>query len=231
MSNEAQFAFKKTVPIMLGFLFLGVSYGVYMHKLGFSFLYPLCMAAIIFAGSVEFIIGNLLLQHFQPLTVLILTLLVNSRHIFYGITMLKKYSNSGRLKPFLIYGMCDESFSLNATLKVPVNLDKNYVYFYVTIFNYCSWVLGAGLGGLFGSLVQLNVQGLDFVMTALFIVLFTEQLKSVHSRQNAFIGLLMSVISLVVCGPDTFLLITLLLLLLIFTISYFWKKGMVNNDN
>lgn len=104
-----------------------------MHKLGFSFLYPLCMAAIIFAGSVEFIIGNLLLQHFQPLTVLVLTLLVNSRHIFYGITMLKKYSNSGKLKPFLIYGMCDEFFSLNATLKVPVNLDKNYVYFYVTI--------------------------------------------------------------------------------------------------
>ena len=163
--------------------------------------------------------------------VLILTLLVNSRHIFYGITMLKKYSNSGRLKPFLIYGMCDESFSLNATLKVPVNLFVNFVFFFVTIFFYCILVVGAGLGGLFGSLVQLNVQGLDFVMTALFIVLFTEQLKSVHSRQNAFIGLLMSVISLVVCGPDTFLLITLLLLLLIFTISYFWKKGMVNNDN
>lgn len=169
-----------------------------MHKLGFSFLYPLCMAAIIFAGSVEFIIGNLLLhhlQHFQPLTVLVLTLLVNSRHIFYGITMLKKYSNSGKLKPFLIYGMCDESFSLNATLKVPVNLDKNYVYFYVTIFNYCSWLLGAGLGGVFGSLVQLNVQGLHFVMTALFIVLFTEQLKPLHSRKNALVGLLVAVIS------------------------------------
>lgn len=226
MSDEAKFALKKTTPIILGFLFLGVSYGIYMHKLGFSFLYPLSMAAIIFAGSIEFIIGNLLLQHFQPLTVLVLTLLVNSRHIFYGITMLKKYSHTGKLKPLLIYGMCDESFSLNATLKVPANLDRAYVYFYVTIFNYCSWVFGAGLGGLLGSMIQLDhLQGLDFVMTALFIVLFTEQLKSLKSQKNALIGFAFAIIGLMVCGQNTFLLVTLLLLVAAFTAKYYWKAG------
>lgn len=143
MRKEVRYAFQKTSPVMLGFLFLGASYGIYMHKLGFNFLYPLLMAATIFAGSVEFVIGNLLVQSFQPLTVLILTALVNSRHIFYGITMLKKYSNTGKLKPILIFGMCDESFSLNATLKAPAGLDRSYVYFYITAFNYFSWVAGA----------------------------------------------------------------------------------------
>lgn len=200
MSKEARYALQKTVPIILGFLFLGTSYGIYMHKLGFNFLYPLLMAAIIFAGSIEFVIGNLLIQHFQPLTVLILTLLVNSRHIFYGITMLKKYSHTGKLKPFLIYGMCDESFSLNATLEVPQELDRPRVYFYVTLFNYCSWVIGAGLGGLLGGLIRLDLQGLDFVMTALFIVLFTEQLKSLKSKKNALVGFAFAVLGLFVCG-------------------------------
>ncbi|MBD5807024.1 AzlC family ABC transporter permease [Limosilactobacillus walteri] len=225
MSKEARYALQKTVPIILGFLFLGTSYGIYMHKLGFNFLYPLLMAAIIFAGSIEFVIGNLLIQHFQPLTVLILTLLVNSRHIFYGITMLKKYSHTGRLKPFLIYGMCDESFSLNATLEVPQELDRPRVYFYVTLFNYCSWVIGAGLGGLLGGLIRLDLQGLDFVMTALFIVLFTEQLKSLKSQKNALIGFAFAVLGLFVCGQNTFLLVTLLLLVIAFSINYYWKAG------
>ncbi|MBB1079571.1 AzlC family ABC transporter permease [Limosilactobacillus sp. STM2_1] len=225
MSKEAKFALQKTLPVMLGFLFLGTSYGMYMHKLGFNFLYPLSMAAIIFAGSIEFIIGNLLVQHFQPLTVLILTLLVNSRHLFYGITMLKKYSNTGKFKPFLIYGMCDESFSLNATLEVPASLNRPYVYFYVTLFNYCSWVFGAGLGGLLGGLIRLDLQGLDFVMTALFIVLFTEQLKTVRSQKNALTGFAFAIVGLMICGQNTFLLITLLLLVAAFTINYYRKVG------
>ena len=193
---------------MLGFLFLGAGYGIYMHKLGFNFLYPLLMAATIFAGSVEFVIGNLLVQSFQPLTVLVLTALVNLRHIFYGITMLKKYSNTGKLKPILIFGMCDESFSLNATLKVPDSLDRSYVYFYITAFNYFSWVAGAGLGGLLGRVINLNLAGLDFVMTALFIVMFTEQLKNARTQRDALIGLAFAIICLLFCNKNVFLLVT-----------------------
>ena len=220
MRKEVRYAFQKTSPVMLGFLFLGASYGIYMHKLGFNFLYPLLMAATIFAGSVEFVIGNLLVQSFQPLTVLILTALVNSRHIFYGITMLKKYSNTGKLKPILIFGMCDESFSLNATLKVPTDLDRSYVYFYITAFNYFSWVAGAGLGGLLGGMINLNLAGLDFVMTALFIVLFTEQLKNARNQRDALIGLVFAIICLLFCNKNAFLLVTLVTLVALFSLNY-----------
>lgn len=206
MRNEVRYAFQKTSPVMLGFLFLGASYGIYMHKLGFNFLYPLLMAATIFAGSVEFVIGNLLVQSFQPLTVLVLTALVNSRHIFYGITMLKKYANTGKLKPILIFGMCDESFSLNATLKVPDSFDRSYVYFYITAFNYFSWVAGAGLGGLLGGMINLNLAGLDFVMTALFIVLFTEQLKNARTQRDALIGLAFAIILFTILQQECFLI-------------------------
>lgn len=220
MRKEVRYAFQKTSPVMLGFLFLGAGYGIYMHKLGFNFLYPLLMAATIFAGSVEFVIGNLLVQSFQPLTVLILTSLVNSRHIFYGITMLKKYSNTGKLKPILIFGMCDESFSLNATLKVPDSLDRSYVYFYITAFNYFSWVAGAGLGGLLGGMINLNLAGLDFVMTALFIVLFTEQLKNARTQRDALIGLAFAIICLLFCNKNVFLLVTLVTLVALFSLNY-----------
>ena len=220
MRKEVRYAFQKTSPVMLGFLFLGAGYGIYMHKLGFNFLYPLLMAATIFAGSVEFVIGNLLVQSFQPLTVLVLTALVNLRHIFYGITMLKKYSNTGKLKPILIFGMCDESFSLNATLKVPDSLDRSYVYFYITAFNYFSWVAGAGLGGLLGRVINLNLAGLDFVMTALFIVLFTEQLKNARTQRDALIGLAFAIICLLFCNKNVFLLVTLVTLVALFSLNY-----------
>ncbi|WP_225361544.1 AzlC family ABC transporter permease [Limosilactobacillus reuteri] len=220
MRNEVRYTFQKTSPVMLVFLFLGASYGIYMYKLGFNFLYPLLMAATIFAGSVEFVIGNLLVQSFQPLTVLVLTALVNSRHIFYGITMLKKYSNTGKLKPILIFGMCDESFSLNATLKVPDSLDRSYAYFYIIAFNYFSWVAGAGLGGLLGGMINLNLAGLDFVMTALFIVLFTEQLKNARTQRDALIGLVFAIICLLFCNKNAFLLVTLVTLVALFSLNY-----------
>ena len=223
-NNELRFALGKAFPIMLGFLFLGISYGVYMHKLGFNFLYPFLMAATIFAGSVEFIIGNLLLQSFQPLTVFILTALENSRHIFYGISLLQKYSNTGKFKPLLIFGMCDETFSLNATLMIPKELRKKYVYLYITAFNYLSWVFGAGAGGLLGSLIKFQLPGLDFVMTALFIVLFTNQLKKKSTRLNALIGLAFAIICLKLCTPDTFLLVALLCLVIYFSIDYIRKE-------
>lgn len=154
------------------------------------------------------------------MTVLILTALVNSRHVFYGITMLKKYSNTGKLKPILIFGMCNESFSLNATLKVPDGLDRSYVYFYITAFNYFSWVAGAGLGGLLGGMINLNLAGLDFVMTALFIVLFTEQLKNARTQRDALIGLTFAIICLLFCNKNAFLLVTLVTLVALFSLNY-----------
>ena len=136
-------AFPYTIPILTGFLFLGISYGIYMRALGFSAAYPIFMSMLIFAGSMEFVTASMLLSGFNPLGAALLTLMVNARHIFYGITMVSKYKNVGKKKWYLIFGMCDESFSINCSVDVPKGVDKGWFYFWVTILNQSYWVLGA----------------------------------------------------------------------------------------
>lgn len=156
------FAFKKTLPIMLGFSFLGITYGLYMHQLGFNFLYPPKMAMTIFGGSVEFIIANLLTKAFNPWSVFFLALTVNSHHIFYSISMLERYRGAGWRKPLLIFGQCDETFSINYATELPDDIDKDNFYLYVTMLNYFYWVFGAFLGGVFGSLIKRPIKRVRF---------------------------------------------------------------------
>lgn len=160
-------AFPYTVPIFAGFVFLGIAYGIYMNTSGFSAAYPIVMSATIFAGSMEFVAVNLLLGAFDPIRALVLTLMVNARHLFYGISMLDKYKGTGRKKYYLIFGMCDESFSINCTTEIPPDVDKGLFMFFVTLLNHSYWVCGATIGSILGPLVQFNTEGLEFVMTAL----------------------------------------------------------------
>lgn len=125
-----------------------------MNSLGFSAIYPIIMSFAIFAGSMEFVAANFLLGAFNPLNALFLTLMVNARHLFYGISMLDKYRGTGKKKFYLIYGMCDESFSINCTAHIPKNVDKGWFMFFVTLLNHSYWVIGAAIGGIFGSLVK-----------------------------------------------------------------------------
>ena len=122
-------AFPLTVPIFAGFWFLGITYGIYMNVLGFSFVYPMFMSMFIYAGSMEFVTANLLLSAFNPLSAFLLALMVNARHLFYGISMLDKYQNVGWKKFYLIYGMCDETFSVNCTTEVPEGVDQGWFMF------------------------------------------------------------------------------------------------------
>lgn len=167
-------AFPYTVPILAGFLFLGMTYGVYMNVSGFSFLYPMLMSLFIFAGSMEFVSVGLLLGSFHPLQAVLMTLMINARHLFYGISMLDRYHDMGRKKPYLIYGLCDETFSVNCAVTVPPDVDKGWFFFFVTLLNQLYWVTGSTLGGLFGSLISFDTKGMDFVMTALFVVIFLD---------------------------------------------------------
>ena len=136
-------AFPHTIPIFAGFLFLGMTYGIYMQVSGFSFWYPCLMSLTIFAGSVEFITVNLLLGAFNPLQALALTLMINARHLFYGISMLDRYKGTGWKKPYLIFGMCDESFSINYTADIPADVDRGWFMFFVTFLNHLYWFSGA----------------------------------------------------------------------------------------
>ncbi|TKH00044.1 azaleucine resistance protein AzlC [Peribacillus simplex] len=199
-------AFPYTVPILAGFLFLGIAYGIFMNSLGFSAIYPILMSLTIFAGSMEFIAANLLLVAFNPINALFLTLMVNARHLFYGISMLDKYRGTGKKKLYLIFGLCDESFSINCTADVPKDVDKGWFMFFVTLLNHCYWVIGSAIGGIFGSFVKFNTDGLDFVMTALFVVIFIEQWMKEKKHHSALAGLGLSAVCLIIFGGSNFII-------------------------
>ncbi len=218
-------AFPITLPICVGFLFLGVSYGLFMDGLGFDFYYPMLMSLLIFAGSMEFVAGNLLLGAFDPLQAFALTLMVNARHLFYGISMLNIYKGVGIKKLYLIFGMCDESFSINCSAEPPNGVDKGWFMFFVTLLNHLYWVVGATLGGLLGYLININTEGIEFVMTALFVVIFMEQWEKTRDHTSAIIGVLCSLASLFIFGTDNFLIPAMIAIALFITLNRAIKKG------
>ena len=213
-----QAAFPYTVPIFAGFWFLGLTYGIYMNASGFSFWYPALMSMTIFGGSLEFLAVNMLLNPFAPLQTLLVSLMIQSRHLFYGIAMLDRFRDTGWKKPYLIFGMCDESFSINYTATIPPEVDRGWFMFWVTALNQLYWVSGATLGGILGSLVCFNTKGLDFVMTAMFTVIFLEQWLKEKDRTSAYIGVGASVLCLAIFGPDQFMIPTMASILLLLTL-------------
>lgn len=210
-------AFPYTIPIFAGFWFLGLTYGIYMNVSGFSFWYPMLMSLTIFAGSMEFVTVNLLLGAFDPLQALALTLMINARHLFYGISMLDKYRGTGWKKIYLIFGMCDESFSINCSAEIPKDVDRGWFMFFVTLLNHFYWFSGATLGGIFGSLLHFNTKGLEFVMTAMFVVIFLEQWRKERRHTSALLGLALPLLCLILFGADNFIIPAMAALLLVLT--------------
>lgn len=202
---------------MAGFLFLGTTYGIYMNVSGFSFVYPMLMSLTIFAGSMEFVTVNILLGAFDPLQTFFMTLMINARHLFYGISMLEKFKGLGWKKIYLIFGMCDESFSINCTADIPEDVDRGLFMTFVTLLNQFYWFLGSTIGGILGSLISFNTEGLDFVMTAMFVVVFLEQWLKDKNRLPAIIGVGLSLICLIVFGADLFMLPSMGAILIVLT--------------
>jgi 4-azaleucine resistance transporter AzlC len=212
-------AFPRTIPILAGFVFLGIAYGLLMNSLGFSAIYPFLISLTVFAGSVEFVAANFLVGAFHPINVLFLTLMVNARHLFYGISMLDKYKGLGKKKWYMIFGLCDESFAINSTIDVPKNVDKGWVMFFVTLLNHFYWVLGASLGGIFGSFITFNTEGLELVMTALFVVIFIDQWMREEKHTSALIGVGTSVVCLIIFGGNHFIIPAMVAILGLLTLS------------
>lgn len=212
MQGEFRFALQRSIPVLFGYVTLGLGYGLYMHNLGFSFWYPTLMALTIYGGSVEFVIANMLVQHFNPLNVLLITLVVGFRQSFYALSMLKQYRQAGWRKWLLIFGLTDETFVLNYYTEIPEGMSQVKVNTWITLLDWGYWVLGAFLGGFLGSLLQIPIKGLDFVMTALFIVLALDQFLKEDNRISSISGVLITIISLLLVGKTCFLVVTLLLL-------------------
>lgn len=211
-------AFPCTIPIMTGFLFLGAAYGIYARGAGLPAAVPLIMAAVVFAGSMEFVAVDMMTAAaiFDPLGALLMAVMVNARHLFYGISMLDKYKNTGKKRWYLIFGMCDESFSINCTADIPEDIDKGLFYFFVTLLNQIYWISGTAIGTLAGTFF--NIEGLDFVMTALLTVLFVDNLLKEKSHAGSVVGVCAAVLCLIIFGGDSFIIPAMLLILLALTI-------------
>lgn len=211
-------AFPYTVPIFAGFWFLGLAYGIYMNVSGFSWVYPALMSLLIFGGSLEFVTVSMLLSPFAPVTTLLVTLAVQARHLFYGIAMLDRYRGTGWMKPYLIFGMCDETFSIIYTADIPEEVDRRWFMFFVTLLNHFYWVSGATIGGIVGSFVGFDTEGLSFVMTALFVVIFMEQWMKEERHWTAFIGAAASAACLVAFGADGFMIPAMACMIVVLTL-------------
>lgn len=218
ITEAAKAAFPYSVPMIAGFLFLGIAYGIYMKALGFGFLYPTLMALLIYAGSVEFIAAGTLIAPFSPISVLLITLMISARQIFYGISMLEKYSiHIGKKRWYLITTLVDESFSLNYMAKIPPHLDKGWYMFFVSLYLHIYWVLGAVMGNLFGTVLPFNLKGVEFSMTALFLVIFAENWLKEKSHESSLLGLGIAFAFLLIIGKEYFLIPTLISIWLILT--------------
>lgn len=213
MCNTLRFVFPKTLPILAGFGFLGMSYGILMSTSGFPFWMPLLISIVVFGGSLQFVMVTLLLSAYSPISAFLMALLIQARHLFYGVAMLEKYKGMGLSKWYLIFGMCDESFSINSSLDVPQELDRRSCYMWITLLNQSYWVLGTAAGVLLGEVVPFNTEGIDFVMTAMFAVIFLEQWLKEKQHISSLIGVVASVGCLLLFGAESFIVPALLAML------------------
>lgn len=221
-------SFPHTVPILAGFLFLGMSYGVYMRAEGFSFWYPMLMSMLIFAGSMEFVAVSILLGGFDPLQTFLLTLMINARHLFYGLSMLRRYRGHGKKELYLIFGMCDETFSINYTTEIPEGIDGGWFMTFVTVLNHFYWVMGATLGGLLGGILDVSTRGIEFVMTAMFVVIFLEQWRKEKSHKSGVIGLAVSLLCLLIFGREHFIIPSMVGILIALSGLRFYSRDRLN---
>lgn len=209
-------AFPLTLPVLTGFLVLGMAYGILMSTKGYGVLWSFLMSALAFCGSMQFVAITLLTTMFHPLYAFFLSLMVNARHLFYGITMLEQYKGLGKLKYFLVFLLCDETFSITSSATCPNETDPKWFYFWISFLDYLYWIGGTILGALLGNFIRFNTTGLDFVLTALFIVILLGQLEKKQNQLPAFLGIGCSVLCLLLFGPNNFIIpsmcsITLLL--------------------
>lgn len=218
MKKSFRYAFHASVPIMAGYGFLGVTYGIYMHEIGFSFLYPMLLAITVYAGSAEFLVGNMLLGSFQPLQTFLMVLMVNARHLFYGLSMLEKYKGLGWKKFFLIFGMSDETFALTSTAKVPEGVDRGWYLLWLTWLDEAYWVTGATVGGLIGPLLTFDLHGLDFVLTAMFTAIFADNWLREKNHVSSLSGLMICGMAILFLGADRFIIPSMVVILVFLTL-------------
>lgn len=199
-------AFPHTLPVLTGYLFLGLAYGILMQTKGYGPLWSGLMSLFVFAGSMQYAAVTLLITAFDPIGAFLLSFMVNARHLFYGISMLEKYRGAGLLKPFLVFALTDETFSVNCEAPIPPGLDPARFYFAVSLLDYGYWVSASIAGGILGSVIPFDTTGIDFALTTLFVVILLGQIEQRQNRLPAAIGVGCTLACLFVFGPEKFII-------------------------
>lgn len=198
--------FLDTLPVLTGYLFLGAGFGILLSEAGYGVLWAALMALCMYAGSGQYLAVSLLSSGASLLTTAVATLLVNARHLFYGISLVDTYQDAGLKKPYMIFALTDETYSLVTQAKIPPCISKTDYCFYVSLFNQCYWLAGCVLGNLAGTLIPMDFSGISFVLTALFVTMFVEQWLCAEDHTPAMIGVVSTAICLLIFGSDLFLI-------------------------
>jgi 4-azaleucine resistance transporter AzlC len=207
-------AFVKTLPVLAGYVVLGTGFGILLRNAGYGVLWAFAMSAFIYAGSMQYVGVSLLAGGASVLTTILTTIMVNARHLFYGVSMLQKYKGLGWVRPFAIFAMTDETFSVACANDPPEGVEPKLFYFWISLLDLCYWTSGTLLGGLAGSILPFDTTGLDFSMTALFVVLLLEQLlKGKTQCISGLMGLGCTALSLLVFGAEDLVLPAMVLIL------------------
>ena len=228
MKTNAKTGFLATLPVMAGYVVLGTGFGILLSSKGYGPLWSLAMSLFIYAGSMQYLAVDLLTGGATLITAALTTLMVNARHLFYGISMIDKYKDTGKYKPYLIFALTDETYSLNCGALPEGVTDAPTYYFLVSLFNHSYWVAGSLLGGLLGYVIPFNTEGIDFALTALFVTVFVEQWLSTKDHIPALIGVISSVVCLLLFGADGFLIPAMVLITAL--LALYGKKGGTIHD-
>ncbi len=206
-------AFPYTIPVLTGYLFIGIAFGVMFAEKGYSFLWAILMSTLVYAGSGQYLAVNFFVPGFSFIQAIFLTLMVNIRHVFYGISLLEKFNRFGKKRWYLVFGLTDETYSLLCTTNIPEDVDDEKFLLAITLLNQSYWIIGSAIGGIAGTVIPFDSTGIDFAMTALFVVIFLEQWFQKKNRIPAVIGMVVSFICLQIFGADHFVLPSMLIII------------------
>ena len=201
-----KYAFVRSLPIMAGYIVLGLGFGVLLQSKGYGVGWALAMGGLIYAGSMQYVAIDLLAGGASLISAALMTLMVNARHLFNGISMLERYKDTGAAKPYLIFALTDETYSVVCSGDVPDGVYRKKYYFWVSLLDQFYWVVGCVAGALLGSVLPFDTTGIDFSMTALFLVVMVEQWRSTRDHTPALVGLGVSLVCLLIFGSSNFLI-------------------------
>lgn len=212
MKQAIRSAFIKSLPVLAGYLVLGFGFGILLQKAGYSILWAFCISLTMYSGAMQYVAVTLLSGGASLLTSAITTFMVNARHLFYGISMIEHYRGAGKYKPYLMFAMTDETYSLVCSGKGPDGVNFHQYAFFLALFDHCYWISGCVLGATVGTLVTFNSAGVEFSMTALFITVFVEQWKSTKNHIPAIIGVAATLLCLLLFGSESFLIPSMIMI-------------------